>query len=94
MRSDQGSHRKGNEGRDEGTFEGGIKGGMLIKDIYDHRGEKLIRTVKAELVCGDYCDSCGDCMYCSFSMECLSSWTGEHIWIEYQKKILPDKATS
>lgn len=35
-------------------------------------------------ICGiDFCDSCGDCLYCTMGDFCYGSSNGEHHWIKY-----------
>jgi hypothetical protein len=53
--------------------------------IVDRDG-KLVRTIDAQPVCGkDFCDGCGDCLYCFVSDDCYR--TGEpqlgHRWVLY-----------
>jgi hypothetical protein len=37
--------------------------------------------MKREPVCGkDFCDACGDCLYCYWDDECYHSGTGHHYW--------------
>ena len=33
--------------------------------IYDDMGKECLASLEAPLRCGDYCDTCGDCLYCS-----------------------------
>lgn len=40
--------------------------------------------VDAEPVCGDYCDSCGDCLVCQGCDPCPYSEDGEHLWVVYE----------
>jgi hypothetical protein len=36
--------------------------------------------------CGDYCDSCGDCLYCYGGDSCLRNEDKEHKWVKYYIK--------
>lgn len=57
----------------------------MQKEIWDERGERLLRIEQAEPVCGeDFCDTCGDCLHCYGSEPCL--YGGEHRWIVYEKE--------
>ncbi len=33
--------------------------------------------------CGDYCDSCGDCLHCFIEDRCYSNEDGAHLWVIY-----------
>jgi len=58
----------------------------MIKHIYTHDGKTLIRTEEANPVCReDFCDRCGDCLYCDGDKPCYPS-EGEHFWVEYEEK--------
>ena len=39
---------------------------------------QLLRTEDAEPKCGDYCDSCGECLFCDGGDECRAQPDGEH----------------
>jgi len=60
--------------------------------VYDSHGTEIIGHVeRAAPVCGeDFCDECGDCLYCYGDDECPSA-SGVHNWIYYENK-LPDGA--
>ncbi len=39
---------------------------------------------KGDPVCGvDFCDTCGDCLVCSWEDSCISS--DEHVWVIYRE---------
>ena len=57
----------------------------MTRYIYDPQGEGLLRTEEAEPECGkDFCDNCGDCLYCYGDEECTCSNNGKHHWAEYE----------
>ena len=52
----------------------------MIKNIINSKGE--IKSKETDPVCGkDFCDTCGDCLYCYAGDDCLDG--GEHCWIVY-----------
>jgi len=54
----------------------------MTKNVYDERGETLIRQEEAEPVCGvHFCDRCGDCLGCYGGDPCIDS--GPHFWVKY-----------
>jgi hypothetical protein len=57
----------------------------LTKFIFDEKGLTLIRKEEAEPKCGeDFCDTCGDCLYCFSEDSCINKST--HQWIQYGEK--------
>lgn len=50
----------------------------------DCLGKTRLRTEDANPVCGDYCDSCGDCLVCYAEDCCLNNNDERHRWIEYE----------
>lgn len=59
----------------------------MIKRIYDHRGEKQLRTEIATPNCGeDFCDRCGDCLDCYGGDPCPEADGLAHSWVEYEKE--------
>ena len=49
--------------------------------IEDHRGN-VIRVENGEPRCGvDFCDTCGDCLYCYGEDRCYLNADGEHMWV-------------
>ncbi len=39
-------------------------------------------TEKQAPECGDYCDACGDCLYCYDEEPCFFSEDGKHSWVK------------
>ena len=59
----------------------------MIRYVYDFRGVNLIRTEESAPVCGqDFCDACGDCLYCYGGDTCYETASGEHLWVEYSEE--------
>ncbi len=53
----------------------------MVKEIFDEKGERLIRTEEATPICQqDFCDDCGDCLSCYGEDECPG---GVHRWVQY-----------
>lgn len=59
----------------------------MIVEIYDCRETwvgKRAGLIRALPECGNYCDSCGDCLACSGNMYCYGTFSdGKHRWVEY-----------
>lgn len=51
-----------------------------VIDYSDGRGTARQVTYEANPRCGDFCDGCGDCLYCYGSDYCPN---GMHTWIVY-----------
>jgi len=48
---------------------------------YQSPGKTFAEIVEAEPECGDFCDTCGDCLYC-YPEGCYNG-EQEHLWVEY-----------
>lgn len=53
--------------------------------VYSEEGNKLLRIEEATPICGDYCDTCGDCLHCYGGEPCYESQGGEHFWVTYEQ---------
>ena len=54
----------------------------MLANIYDEAGVDLLRTIEAKPICGvDFCDRCGDCLYC-YTCPCEDDYP-LHVWIVY-----------
>lgn len=59
----------------------------MLKHIYDQNGHQEIAVEKAEPQCGeDFCDSCGDCLFCYGGDPCYTNDDGPHFWVEYRSQ--------
>ncbi len=46
---------------------------------------KVTEDIKAVPVCMvDFCDSCGECLYCYWEDKCYGNDDGEHLWVKYE----------
>jgi hypothetical protein len=60
----------------------------MKKYIYSRKPFKFRRVEEAEPTCGDYCDSCGDCLACHADV----CWSGgepseDHLWMCYEDEL-------
>ena len=55
---------------------------MMKCYLYDKNGIKILKIEDKIPECGDYCDTCGDCLKC-FSDDTCPSEIG-HFWVEYE----------
>lgn len=53
----------------------------MIKYTFDKTGTRLVRKEVATPTCGDFCDTCGECLYCWSHIPCFDN--AEHYWVEY-----------
>ena len=54
----------------------------MLKSIRNSKTDELIEVVEDIPICGkDFCDTCGDCLYCYGETECVHE--GGHYWVEY-----------
>jgi len=53
--------------------------------VYSYDGKKRVEYIEAEPVCGrDFCDNCGDCIYC-YGDDCnTNDYCGGWSWILYE----------
>lgn len=55
----------------------------MLKSVIDNKTDEVIEVIEATPICGeDFCDSCGDCLYCYGGDDCYYS-DGGHYWVEY-----------
>lgn len=55
----------------------------MIRYRYNRTGEVLIQRSQDQPVCGeDFCDRCGDCLYCYSEGPCLDGKS--HRWVVYE----------
>ena len=56
----------------------------MIRHVYDKAGTTLLRDEQAEPKCNvDFCDSCGDCLYCYGEDFCPGG--AGHSWVVYEE---------
>lgn len=60
----------------------------MIKYVISNKDyRKVLRVEEAEPECGkDFCDKCGDCLYCYDYDPCYIGDTDDHLWVTYEDK--------
>lgn len=53
----------------------------MIANVFE--GADTPRQIELSPICGDYCDSCGDCLYCFREDACGGIPDREHAWVVY-----------
>lgn len=52
----------------------------MKKKIINKNGQSSV--IEADPFCGDYCDTCGDCLHCYGEDACIDG--KDHVWVEYE----------
>ena len=55
---------------------------MMVASVYDATGITTVRRVRAVPECGeDFCEDCGDCLYCNGDDPCHAPSDRRHRWV-------------
>jgi hypothetical protein len=49
-------------------------------------GNYILKEVGEPIRGMDFCDSCGDCLYCEWGTPCFVNKDGKYMWVKYYEK--------